>query len=985
MTMLNTLSLWHDESLILLDTFGWAILHSLWQLTVVGLAVVVLNRLLSKQSPESRHLVFCLALVTMVLLPAGTLMTHVVHVPATNLSVLGDGPHPADSPDGAERGEPENTGSVDIATRTVTRDIFDQGDRGYDQVTSQRDQRTGSAAASVPSTSIQHALPWLATAWVAGVVLLSAWQLTGWSWLQWCICFRSRPVTEETERLLSEYCQRLGLRRRLRVLESSFVRIPCIAGWWRPVVLLPVEVVTGLPVEHVSAILMHELVHIRRSDALINGLQTVAETLLFYHPAVWWLTRQIRCERENCVDDMVVATLGDRLAYARALTAVAETCRPGSSSLVAADGGELKRRIVRILGTSECPEQRPRQSAWVPTLVSLLLLPLLLVNALPAQVSETVADETSKAINQTAETTEPVASAAQDADNTLASPQTRASDDSPDTSPPAKESLLVRDARRAVEHGVQFLKSQQQDDGSWAYSARNTHLLQGSTALATLALLKAGVPIDDPVITSAMKFLRSQETDYIYALSLKTLVWLSTGGEDVRVRSNIARLVEAQVKKGLSAGSWGYRVIDGAGARGDNSNMWFAVNALATAQATEFEVDPEVWTRLIRYLRESQHGDGGWNYVPKSSANPTGSMTCAGLGSMMRAMELAEVDDELTVKARTKAQDWLGRHFSVATNPGGGRSWHLYSLMAMRYAVGQQKQRFIGERDWFREGVAFLYKQQSRRDGSWRGNVGAVTPNISTSMALLFLCPLDEPALSYEESDEANRRSTAASQRAIHRALTQQIPVAGQVIATKTSKSGQELVEVSIGSDDGVRPNATIRLFHADRTDQPIAVIQVALVTPERCVGFVVEREKGAVIGIADIARLAVSPPKPGKQISPPASVNGAVLATKRRGEGREFVEISAGSDDGLRVGTRMHVFRKVDRRKVYLGQIRIELVTPHRSVGVVLMRARGQVIGIDDQVSTKLDVDAAASLLDDDSLLNALDGTIAPGDAGPK
>jgi len=246
-------------------------------------------------------------------------------------------------------------------------------------------------------------------------------------------------------------------------------------------------------------------------------------------------------------------------------------------------------------------------------------------------------------------------------------------------------------------------------------------------------------------------------------------------------------------------------------------------------------------------------------------------------------------------------------------------------------------------------------------------------------MALLFLCPLDKSALSDEvpkESDEANRKSAPTPQR---------VTVAGKVIATKKSTSGRELVEFSIGSDDGVLPNATMRVFRLGKPAQPIAVIRVALVTPERCVGFVVEREKNAVVGVADIVRLVVSPREPGKQKSSPASVNGAVLATKKRGRGREYVEISVGSDDGLRVGTPMHVFREVDRRNVYVGQIRIELVTPDRSVGVVGMRAKGQVIGIDDQVSTKLDVDAAASLLDGDSLLDALDGTIAPGDGGQK
>ncbi len=286
-------------------------------------------------------------------------------------------------------------------------------------------------------------------------------------------------------------------------------------------------------------ILMHELIHIRRSDALINGLQTIAETLLFYHPAVWWLTRQIRCERENCVDDTVIATLGDRFAYARALTAVAEICRPGSSSLVAADGGELKRRIVRILDISQRIEPRLWRSAGVPTLVSLILLPLLLVNALPAQVVETTTDAGPDASNQTQQATEPSTPTAVEADETQTPPPTDTPTDSGDDVQPAKENSLVLTAGRTVERGVTFVKSQQQDDGTWPYGGKSEHMLQGSTALATLALLKAGVPSDDPVIASAFKYLRTNETQYTYALSLKTLVWQSTGRDDERLRANI--------------------------------------------------------------------------------------------------------------------------------------------------------------------------------------------------------------------------------------------------------------------------------------------------------------------------------------------------------------------------------------------------------------------------------------------------------------
>ena len=92
-----------------------------------------------------------------------------------------------------------------------------------------------------------------------------------------------------------------------------------VIGWLRPVILLPTSALTGLSPSHLEAILLHELAHIRRLDYLINLLQTIVETLLFYHSAVWWVSRRIRIERENCCDDVAVSVLGGSRDYATAL------------------------------------------------------------------------------------------------------------------------------------------------------------------------------------------------------------------------------------------------------------------------------------------------------------------------------------------------------------------------------------------------------------------------------------------------------------------------------------------------------------------------------------------------------------------------------------------------------------------------------------------------------------------------------------------
>jgi uncharacterized protein (TIGR03435 family) len=159
-----------------------------------------------------------------------------------------------------------------------------------------------------------------------------------------------RSAPPEWREILGELGGRIGLTRPVRLLVSALVQVPTVVGWLPPVVLVPVGALSGLPAEHLKALLLHELAHIRRHDYLINILQSAAEALLFYHPAVWWVSRHIRAERELCCDDVVVSVSRDALTYARALAQL-ESYRPAHlNAVVAANGGSLSNRIARLLG-----------------------------------------------------------------------------------------------------------------------------------------------------------------------------------------------------------------------------------------------------------------------------------------------------------------------------------------------------------------------------------------------------------------------------------------------------------------------------------------------------------------------------------------------------------------------------------------------------------------------------------------------------------
>jgi BlaR1 peptidase M56/Bacterial type II and III secretion system protein len=163
----------------------------------------------------------------------------------------------------------------------------------------------------------------------------------------------------------------LELSRPVRLLQSALVEVPTVIGWLRPVILLPASCVTGLTPRQLESIIAHELAHIRRHDYLVNILQSAVETLLFYHPAVWWVSRRVREERELCCDDLVVEVCGDRVGYARAL-ATLEELRPASAQFaLAAAGAPLLQRIRRLAGQ---PERSAGRAFWPVAGITLLLV-----------------------------------------------------------------------------------------------------------------------------------------------------------------------------------------------------------------------------------------------------------------------------------------------------------------------------------------------------------------------------------------------------------------------------------------------------------------------------------------------------------------------------------------------------------------------------------------------------------------------------------
>ncbi len=223
-------------------------------------------------------------------------------------------------------------------------------------------------------TWLEGHLAWVAAGWVLGVCLLSMRLLLGWVAIERLKRVGVRPVGGDLRTRLDDLARRMRIDRVVGLLESALAEVPTVIGWLKPVVLLPARACTGLSAEQIEAILAHELAHVKRFDHVINFLQVVIETLLFYHPAVWWLSRAIRREREECCDDLAVSLCGDRFVYARALTAM-ESLRgraPGLAMAAGSRGSLLRRRILRLLGVPH--EPAPTAARWLAAAVALGLM-----------------------------------------------------------------------------------------------------------------------------------------------------------------------------------------------------------------------------------------------------------------------------------------------------------------------------------------------------------------------------------------------------------------------------------------------------------------------------------------------------------------------------------------------------------------------------------------------------------------------------------
>jgi GWxTD domain-containing protein len=284
---------------------GWTLVHFVWEGALIAILAGALKLALPRPAARLRYAVHCGALLLMVVAAVAT------------YCVSFDGRLP--------------NGGIALS--------------GLGAVMPARILAPGPAV----GTSMATILPWVTAFWLLGVLALSVRWAGGWLLLRRKLKAGREAAPPEWIAVLARLRQRLMVSRPVALYQSVRAAVPATVGWLRPVIIVPTAAFCGLSGAQLEAILAHELAHIRRHDYLVNLLQTVTETLLFYHPAVWWVSREIRRERENCCDDVAAEACGDRLLYAQALVALEDTRSAWPQPALAATGGVLKARIERLL------------------------------------------------------------------------------------------------------------------------------------------------------------------------------------------------------------------------------------------------------------------------------------------------------------------------------------------------------------------------------------------------------------------------------------------------------------------------------------------------------------------------------------------------------------------------------------------------------------------------------------------------------------
>ncbi len=297
---------------VFIEAIAWTILHSFWQIAIISLLMSFVLKRFEKKNSKLKYGIGLSAMLTSVIVAFGTFMFYIF----------------------------EGSGTRQLGVNFI---------EGI-QTLSVVNESVPSAMMNFNAFVNEH-LILVTSIWLSGVVLFTIKLIGGYVYLQQ-FTLGKIEASDELKYTVSKLKSTLGINKKIQISESNKVTSPMVIGFVKPIILIPVGLVNQLSTKEVEAILLHELAHIMRYDFIINLCCSLAEVIFFYHPGVWWISHQIKLERENCCDDVAIQHLGNSLAYAKVLVKLESLKQLGTPSValgISKNRKSLLHRVKRIL------------------------------------------------------------------------------------------------------------------------------------------------------------------------------------------------------------------------------------------------------------------------------------------------------------------------------------------------------------------------------------------------------------------------------------------------------------------------------------------------------------------------------------------------------------------------------------------------------------------------------------------------------------
>ena len=308
----------------IINALGWSLFHTLWQGIILAVFIGVILHLLRHKSSQIRYFIS----VSTIFIIVGLSVYHFIHHFDNSFITADD--------------YSEQIGITTISESQFV-DLSDLNAHNKKQIS------LNLVVSKVQK--ISKYFPVIVKFWLIGILFFLVKFIVGYFYTQRLRTHGIWTLSENWIQKFEKIKSNLKISKKIQYLESQVVRIPMVVGYFKPVILIPTEMLTGIPTEQIESIIAHELAHIKRNDYIINVLLSIIETVFFFHPAVWYLSNKIRDERENCCDDIALSVINDSLAYAKALVSIQELTLNKHYSAVAFSGRKkhLLNRIKRMI------------------------------------------------------------------------------------------------------------------------------------------------------------------------------------------------------------------------------------------------------------------------------------------------------------------------------------------------------------------------------------------------------------------------------------------------------------------------------------------------------------------------------------------------------------------------------------------------------------------------------------------------------------